>query len=107
VVNYVGSLPMGGTDCAVPMLYAMDRGLEVDVFVVYTDSETWASEKCHPIQALDMYKRKSGIDAKMVIVGMVGNEFTIADPNRKDNMDIVGFDTTAPAIMAEFVRGNI
>ena len=33
---------MGGTDCAQPMLYAKKKRLEVDVFIVYTDSETWA-----------------------------------------------------------------
>ena len=33
---------MGGTDCAQPMLYAKRKKLAVDVFIVYTDNETWA-----------------------------------------------------------------
>ena len=33
---------MGGTDCAQPMIYAKNKRLEVDVFIVYTDCETWA-----------------------------------------------------------------
>ena len=33
---------MGGTDCAQPMIYAKKKLLEVDVFIVYTDCETWA-----------------------------------------------------------------
>ena len=47
----VDAMPYGGTDCALPMLYALERGLEVDAFVIYTDSETWAGA-IHPAQAL-------------------------------------------------------
>ena len=33
---------MGGTDCAKPMFDAMDKKIkDVDVFIVYTDNETW------------------------------------------------------------------
>ncbi|MGO9986504.1 MAG: TROVE domain-containing protein, partial [Rhodomicrobium sp.] len=49
-VKTVSDLPFGGTDCALPMLHAMEKGLKVDAFVVYTDSETWAG-KIHPVQA--------------------------------------------------------
>ena len=38
VVKTVSDLPFGGTDCALPMLYALAREREVDAFVVYTDS---------------------------------------------------------------------
>ena len=38
-------VPMGGTDCAQPMLYAKNKKLDVDVFIVYTDNETWAGEQ--------------------------------------------------------------
>ena len=31
-------LPFGGTDCALPMLYALAQEREVDTFVIYTDS---------------------------------------------------------------------
>lgn len=41
----------GGTDCAQPMLWAAERRLEFDTFVVLTDNETWAG-KIHPFQAL-------------------------------------------------------
>ena len=36
----VDAMPFGGTDCALPMLYAAEQGLEVDAFVIYTDNET-------------------------------------------------------------------
>ena len=46
-VKTVSDLPFGGTDCALPMLYAQAQGREIDTFVIYTDSETWAGD-VHP-----------------------------------------------------------
>ncbi len=103
VVNYTASLSFGGTDCAQPMLYALANNLSVDAFCVYTDSETWAGN-IHPIQALQQYRAKTGIAAKLVVVGMVSNGFSIADPNDAGMMDVCGFDTAVPQVMADFIR---
>ena len=102
-VRAVSGLPFGGTDCALPMLYALERGLSVDAFVVYTDSETWAGQ-IHPAQALQRYRERTGIAAKLVVVGMVSNGFSIADPDDAGMLDVVGFDTAAPAVIADFIR---
>jgi 60 kDa SS-A/Ro ribonucleoprotein len=102
-VRAVSALDFGRTDCALPMLYALEKRLEVDAFVIYTDSETWAG-KIHPVQALREYRERSGIAAKLAVVGMVSNGFSIADPNDAGMLDIVGFDTAAPAVIADFVR---
>jgi 60 kDa SS-A/Ro ribonucleoprotein len=98
------ALPMGGTDCSLPMRHALREKIEVDTFVVYTDSETWAGP-IHPVQALDQYRQKTGNAAKLIVVGMVSNGFSIADPNDAGMLDVVGFDATAPAVMADFARG--
>lgn len=94
----------GGTDCALPMLYALDHKLEVDVFEVLTDSETWAGGRGHPVQALNAYRQKTGIPAKLVVVGMTSTGFTIADPNDGGMLDCVGMDSATPAVISEFVR---
>jgi len=103
VVRAVSDLPFGGTDCALPMLYAQAAGREVDTFVIYTDSETWAGD-VHPAQALYDYRRASGIDARLVVVGMVSNGFSIADPADAGMLDVVGFDTATPPLIADFAR---
>lgn len=103
-VKKTDGLPFGATDCAQPMLYAAKQKLSVDTFAVYTDSETWFGN-VHPFQALKQYREQTGIPAKLIVVGMVANKFTIADPSDAGMLDVVGFDTTAPAVMAEFVRG--
>ena len=54
-------LPFGGTDCSLPMRWALERRIEADAFVVYTDA------------------------------GM---------------LDVVGFDTAAPALIADFIRAG-
>jgi len=101
VLKKVDRLPMGGTDCALPMRWATEHRVEVDTFVVYTDNETWFG-KVHPAKALERYRQALGIDAKLVVVGMVANEFSIADPRDGGMLDVVGFDTAAPRLLTEF-----
>jgi 60 kDa SS-A/Ro ribonucleoprotein len=105
-VKVVSDRPFGGTDCALPMLYAQAREREVETFVIYTDSETWAGD-VHPVQALREYRRASGIDARLVVVGMVSNGFSIADPADRGMLDVVGFDTATPQLIADFARGTL
>ncbi|MBV9880254.1 MAG: TROVE domain-containing protein [Gemmatirosa sp.] len=104
VVRRTAALPFGGTDCALPMLEALRHGWAVDAFVVYTDSETWAGE-VHPAQALRAYRERTGIAAKLVVVAMASNGFSIADPADAGMLDVVGFDAATPQVISEFVSG--
>lgn len=105
-IRATADIPFGSTDCAQPMLYAMQNGLAVDTFVVYTDSETWAGN-IHPKQALDQYRNRTGIDARLVVVGMEANKFSIADPDDPGMLDVVGFDTATPGLIADFSAGRV
>lgn len=105
VMQKLREIPMGGTDCALPMLWASRNRLQVEGFVTYTDSETWHGA-IHPSQALRDYRRESGLPAKNIVVGMTSNGFTIADPNDSGSLDIVGFDASAPGVIADFIRGG-
>jgi 60 kDa SS-A/Ro ribonucleoprotein len=102
VVQEISDLDFGGTDCALPMVWAAENKVPVDIFCVYTDSETWAGN-IHPLQALNDYRQKVGIGAKLVVIGMVSNGFSIADPDDGGMLDVVGFDTATPSIIADFV----
>lgn len=104
-IRRVSGLPFGATDCSLPMLYAMHNDLEVDTFVVMTDNETWAG-KVKPYQALKQYRKASGRDAKLVVVGMTASRFTIADPKDRGMLDVVGFDTATPNLISSFSRGD-
>lgn len=106
VIDSVSRLPFGGTDCALPMIKALNDGLEVDTFLVITDSETWAGD-IHPHQALAEYRRKTGIPARLVVWGMTSTGFSIADPSDPGMLDLVGVDSAAPQLLADFSRGDV
>jgi 60 kDa SS-A/Ro ribonucleoprotein len=102
VVQQLARMPFGGVDCALPMRWALEQRLEVDVFVIYTDVETWVGE-VSPAQALAEYRERTGLTAKLVVVGMLSRRFAVADPTDPGMLDIVGFDLTTPTRLAEFV----
>ena len=102
VVRATRNLPFGGTDCALPMVEALTQRWAVDVFVIYTDSETWAGD-VHPAQALRAYRERMGIAAKLVVVAMASNGFSIADPDDDGMLDVVGFDAATPQVIGDFV----
>jgi len=96
----------GGTDCAMPMKHATDNSIPIDAFIVYTDSETYAPT-VHPQVALEIYRKKMGIDAKLIVVGMASNSLTIADPKDRNTLNLAGFDTSTPTIMSMFINGEL
>ena len=102
VCNDMKALPLGGTDCSLPMRDALAKKIPVDCFVVYTDGETWAGPVA-PVQALRAYRDGMGIAAKLVVVGFTSTGFSIADPTDAGMLDLVGMDTAGPAIISEFV----
>ena len=98
-------MTFGMTDCSLPMQDALKQKMPVDVFVVLTDNETYHGN-IHPSEALKKYRREMQIDAKLVVVGMASNGFSIADPHDTGMLDVVGFDSAAPSVIADFVKGE-
>lgn len=106
VVNILSRTGGGGTDCAIPIQWARKKKVPVDVFVIYTDSETWAGDE-HPLQALNAYGEAMGIDAKLVTVAMAANRISLADCTDKRMLNVVGFDTVTPELISQFVMGDL
>ena len=99
--------PYGPTDCSLPMLRAIQENLNVDVFIVMTDNETYAGS-VHPQVALENYRKHANKpNAKLIVVGMTANCLTIADPNDRNTLNLAGFDASMPEIIAMFVRGEL
>jgi 60 kDa SS-A/Ro ribonucleoprotein len=105
-INYVSRLSFGATDCSLPMLHAREKSLEIDTFVVWTDSETWAG-RVQPFEALQQYRKASGIDARLIVCGVTATDFTIADPRDAGMLDVVGFDSAVPNLISDFSAGKI
>lgn len=91
------------TDASLPMRDALRRNLAVDAFVIMTDNETWSGDR-HPVQALDAYRKATGIAAKLVVIAMAANSNSIADPNDAFQMDIAGFDASVPEVVTAFIK---
>jgi len=105
VVNYMRTLNFGGTDCSLPMRYALANGLDnIDTFIIYTDNETWAGPEA-PVQSLNKYRAKYNPDARLITVGMTSSGFTIADPADSGMLDVVGFDGNTPNVISAFSEG--
>jgi 60 kDa SS-A/Ro ribonucleoprotein len=103
VVRATANLPFGGTDCALPMRWALATKTPVDAFVIYTDNESWAGE-IHVDQALNDYRQGMGIPARLVAVAMSGDRFSVANPDDAGQLDVVGFDTSTPNVIGDFIR---
>lgn len=106
VVRTISGLRFGATDCSLPMVEALHRDLKIDAFVIYTDNETW-SGGIQPFQALEQYRKTTGIDAKLVVVAATPTKFSIADPRDPGMLDISGFDSATPALISDFIRGEL
>ncbi len=106
VIKRTSNLSFGGTDCALPMTWALEQELEVDVFVVLTDSETH-SGRIHPFEALKKYRKAINPEAKLAVLAFESSGFTIADPDDAGMMDIAGLDANVPKILSEFASGNL
>lgn len=104
VIRDLKALPFGGTDIALPMRYALAKKLEVDTFLVLTDNETWDGGQ-HVHQALNEYRAKTGIQAKLIVLSTEATGNKVVDPSDSDSLDIAGFDSAAPALVADFSRG--
>lgn len=105
VLNRTAINNFGSTDCALPMVHALQNKIEVDTFVVVTDNETWAG-RVHPHVALRNYREKMGIGAKLVVVGMAATNFTIADPSDAGMLDVIGMDSGVPKLINEFAKSG-
>lgn len=100
------SVNYGGTDCSLPMTWAKANKQDFDVFVVLTDNETNVG-KIHPQEALRQYRSARVPAAREVVVGMVSNGFSIADPADPLTLDVVGFDATVPGLIGQFAMGKV
>lgn len=105
-MRQIYNMAFGATDISLPFEWAQQNNNAYDVFIVFTDSETNCN-RIPPAQALKNYRARMGIDAKLIVVAMSANKFTVADPNDLGMMDIAGFDAETPGVIADFVLGSI
>lgn len=105
VLKTFDDIEMGGTDAALPILYALEKQIPIDVFVAYSDNEAW-SGTMHVNQALQQYRNEMGIQSKLICMAMTPDRFSVADPSDPLQVNMVGVDASAPEFMAAFVKAG-
>jgi len=105
-VDKVRNLPFGSTNCALPFEWGMKNKIAFDACITITDNETYTGRP-HPVQTFRRYRQKMGIDVKNIVVGMTASSFRIADHTEANMLDVVGFDSSAPQMISNFISGRI
>jgi 60 kDa SS-A/Ro ribonucleoprotein len=105
VMRKVNSAYASYTNIALPMEYAIKNKLQFDTFVVITDNEVNAGR--HPQQALNEYRQKFNPAARLVVLGTTATEFTVGDPKDAGVLNLAGFDSNAPKLIADFSAGRL
>jgi len=106
VVKKSSNIPMGMTDCDLPMVHALENKLDVDVFIILTDNETYYGN-IHPYEALNQYRKKFNKNAKLIVLAMESTRLSIADKDDPGMLDICGLDSNALKLIHEFSTDNI
>lgn len=98
--------PFGGTDCRLPILWALDNNKKYDAIVVYTDNEDWCRFGNTTLtlpQLEERYRKNINPDVKLIAVGFAATEWSIL-PEGPNNFNIAGLDADLPSIIANIVE---
>jgi 60 kDa SS-A/Ro ribonucleoprotein len=100
-IKVISGLQFGRTNVSSPVTWAIDNKVPIDTISCYTDNETYCGT-IHPSQALVELQNKMSRNTKFISVSMCANNTTVADPDNKSMLDIIGFDTATPKVISEF-----
>ena len=95
------------TEAVPTLIRTLHQEKDIDAFIIYTDSIPKNSNLRSPSEALNQYNEKMEKNAKLIICAMRSNEFTIADPENPNMLDICGFDKCVPEIISSFCQNLI
>ena len=104
-IAFAANFGGGGTDCSIPVGYALENKKKFDLFVMFTDGESWAGN--HAASVLKQYREQVNPDARVVYCTTAPYGTVLTDPGDVRALDIVGFDPNAAALIGEFHQGNL
>ena len=88
------------------MIFAEEYQIDVDVFIILTDNETYSGD-VHPCLALERYRsfmrtRGKSDEARLIVCAMTATTYTIADQCDPGVLEIPGFDPNMAQLISEF-----
>lgn len=93
----------GSTNPGALIEKALKENLPVETFIVITDNDVNTGR--HVFQLLEKYRKQTKINAKLVVLAVTATDYSIADPSDPGMLDIAGFDSATPSLIADFSRG--
>lgn len=103
VLRETSNRAFGSTNPGALVEKALEDNLPVETFIVITDNEVNTGR--HVFELLQKYRAQTGIDARMIVLGVTATEFSIADPKDPLSLDISGMDSAVPQLISDFSRG--
>lgn len=100
----IDGLPFGGTICSLPIRDALAAGRDVDAFITMTDNETSDAQGVSP--ALRAYRERVGHRVTHSVLAFTATDVTVGDPRDPDVLNVAGFDSAVPALVADFIAGR-
>lgn len=99
--------PFGGTNAGSAYQYAIDNKIYADVFVMYTDGESWLGGQ--PSQLLAKYRDKINPNAKAIYITLCayGDHITLVDPKDDKSYDLAGFSSESIKLIQMISDGNV
>ena len=102
VLNSVQRSDWGQTDISMGILEALRYKRKYDAFIVITDNDV--NSGISPSIAMKQYRDGMKMpNSKLVVVATKGCDYSVADPNDINMMDVCGFDSFGPKIIQDFI----
>jgi len=93
----------GATDCSAPIEWALRNNVVCDAFVLITDNVSWSGNR-HTSKVLEDYRRSINPQARVIVSAMVANGHSVADPTDPGVVNVGGFDSSLPTLIAGYMR---
>ena len=92
---------MGSTNPGLLIQKAIKDKVKYDAFIVLTDNDVNSGR--HSQQLLETYRATVNPKAKLIVVGMTANNFSISSPDDVLSMDIAGMDAGIMTAIEKFI----
>lgn len=93
----------GGTDCAVPLVYAANKLESYDAILILTDNETWAGPR-HGIEVLKSYRKNVNQDVKVIEIALTATGHSTMPSDDKNILRVAGFDASVVEVINKYLE---
>lgn len=101
-VTLTDNLPFSFTNAALQIEKAIEDGQVYDAFITITDNETQFKVD----DVLAQYRKDVNPDAKLVVISVTGDKFSVNDPHDLNGLDVCGADAASLNYVTDFIAGR-